>query len=95
MALPMPPEESLRLHTDWWGKCRTCAFWTGDRVERGLATGSCSSPCSPLARQETTSEGYCSKWDTFDEGVAFDLLKAVEERFPRSSGRVWTTGGAA
>ncbi len=64
--------ESIRLHEDWWGKCRTCTFWGGDREHR--TPGPCGNSLSPLRSQETWTEGHCPKWDTFDVEGALAVL---------------------
>ena len=79
----MERAESIRLHLDWWGKCRTCAHW---RSQSRLTPwpmynrGVCLNPQSPFGDgiQETHSDGYCKKWDTFDEDVAFALMTIWE-----------------
>jgi hypothetical protein len=67
----MNSEESYRLHEDWWGKCRTCEFWSSeDRWKPGL----CNNQKSLLFQQETWTEGHCSEWDSFDYPIALQLL---------------------
>jgi hypothetical protein len=70
----MDKKESIRLHTDWWGKCRTCLFWQGSD-ERRMANGICKNPKSDLFEQETWTEGHCKKWDSFDIETALELLE--------------------
>lgn len=64
--------ESIRLHLDWWGKCRTCAWWKGDRTTQ--EAGPCSNEESPLFYQTTWSEGRCTEWASFDMEVAMTVL---------------------
>jgi len=68
----MIKEESYRIHLDWWGKCRTCKFWGG--IKESIKDGLCNNVDSDLFNVETTIDGYCSKWDTFDEDTAYDVL---------------------
>jgi len=71
--------EDVRIHIDWWGKCRTCKHWDGNRWEDFW--GKCLNENSPLfcIRRTTdkgivpsacTSEGYCEKWDTYNMDAA-------------------------
>ena len=80
----MNKEQSKLIHMDWWGKCRTCRFWQGTDVGNGDGTmsnqvrwkdGPCSNPSSDLYIQETSIEGHCSKWDSFDIETALEILK--------------------
>lgn len=65
-------EESIRLHYDWWGQCRTCEFWqSADRKAPGL----CGNLTSPLYNNETWTEGHCEKWDSFDIETALEFLQ--------------------
>ena len=77
--------ESVRLHEDWWGKCRTCRFWNGATAIREGADGSrlvhlrwddaeCENPRSLLVGQVTTTEGHCRQWDSFDVDVALETM---------------------
>lgn len=75
----MTREESIRIHLDWWEKCRTCAFFMGDRETCHLARAMCSGVGSPFHGEIVTDEGYCSKWDSFDPEVAFGLLELWNE----------------
>lgn len=79
--------ESMRLHLDWWGNCRTCRFWHGtdkvssregapDFVQPRWNDSPCTNPKSPLFGQECTTEGECKKWDSFDVDVALEALVA-------------------
>jgi hypothetical protein len=69
----LPPLSSFDLHLDWWGKCRTCAFWVGDR-QKGFM-GGCSNPKSDLGGTPTSTEGYCKKWDSYDIETALDIMR--------------------
>ena len=64
-------EESIRLHYDWWGQCRTCIFWSSP--DRWIA-GKCTNKKSVLFEEETWTEGHCEKWDSFDIETAFEFL---------------------
>lgn len=70
-------DESKRLHMDWWGKCRTCLFWAGTDEGNSVRwnPGPCMNPKSDLYQQETWTEGYCSKWDSFDIEVALEMME--------------------
>lgn len=74
----MNRQESIRIHLDWWGKCRTCRFYNGDRGALGLAPAGCMNEASPLHAETVTHEGHCGKWDTFDSDVAFGLMSLWE-----------------
>jgi hypothetical protein len=69
----MDKSESKRIHEDWWNKCRTCRFWTGNRET--MDPGKCSNEKSDMFGQETWTEGHCKKWDTFDIDVALELME--------------------
>ena len=69
----MNKEESKRIHMDWWGKCRTCAFWQGSDETR-MEPGVCTNQASELHEQETWIDGYCVKWDSFDIETALEML---------------------
>ena len=60
-------DESVRLHEDWWGKCRTCRFWHGaDEVRPREGTtplimirwhdARCENPRSSLVGEVTTTK---------------------------------------
>lgn len=67
-------EESIRLHYDWWGQCRTCEFWVGSDPTR-MNPGICKNSKSDLFEQETWTEGHCSKWNSFDTETAIEFLE--------------------
>jgi hypothetical protein len=75
-------EFSLRIHMDWWGKCRTCRFWNGangghfndPRWEPAI----CENPASLHHGKETWTEGHCPKWDSYDIETAFELMEEWE-----------------
>lgn len=70
----MTKKESLMLHYDWWGQCRTCVSWqVSDSTRSGPAI--CKNPESPLYNTETWTEGHCDKWDSFDIETALELLE--------------------
>jgi len=77
-------EFSLRIHIDWWGKCRTCKEWDGERVQ-GFQ-GKCDHPQGVFRGSTTTSEGRCPDWESYDyEGAcaALDWDKLPHhEKFP-------------
>lgn len=64
-------DERKRLLDDWWGKCRTCKYWTGeDSTENGIyhprwKPGLCTNEKSKLYKEETWTEGYCEEWEEF------------------------------
>lgn len=72
----MDKEESIRLHTDWWGKCRTCKHWDGKSDEKHVRwlPAICENQKSDLFGQETWTEGHCPQWDSFDIDIALELL---------------------
>lgn len=68
-------EISVRIHYDWWGKCRTCKHWQGNRVDpKTLSDGTCQSGKSQLSQQQTTWNGHCNMWDTYDIDTAIEVL---------------------
>jgi hypothetical protein len=75
-------QESIRLHEDWWGQCRTCRFWEapegkglhGVLTRPNLGEFLCVSPLSKVSGQLTGSDGGCSKWDSFDTDTALEVL---------------------
>jgi hypothetical protein len=72
--------ESIRIHLDWWGQCRTCEFWNGDRGTGGIPWGECSNPKSMNKR--TTSDGDCKGWDSFDYEGACGALDEDKRMHP-------------
>jgi len=77
--------ESIRLHEDWWGKCRTCRFWNGAdeaRPREGLPPlvsirwhpSRCENPRSQLHSTEADMDGSCPQWDSFDVDVALEVM---------------------
>ena len=79
-------KESRRLHIDWWGKCWTCRFWTGDMSGTGdlhqhavLRKAPCSNPESEQHGQVVTTNGYCPKWVSWDENTGLELMMEWEE----------------
>ncbi len=73
-----PKEFSIRVHENWWGKCRSCLFWKGSD-ERRMESGTCDNPASDMYKKETWTEGHCVKWDSFDINTALELLDEVDE----------------
>lgn len=67
-----PKELSVRIHYDWLNKCRTCSFWTGNRDK--MANGVCSNEKSDLHNLETTTNGHCKEWDSYDYKTALEVL---------------------
>jgi hypothetical protein len=78
-------DESVRLHEDWWGKCRTCRFWHGDdevRPYQGHNTivhlrwhdAKCENPKSPLHSMDMDHNGHCPQWDSFDMDTALQVM---------------------
>lgn len=85
--------ETRRLLVDWWGKCRTCHYWTGDPAYRpgaGLSEGRCLATDSPFFGMgtTTTSEGYCPKWDPSDVDAAFEVME-IDEAAPKGMPTQW------
>ena len=72
------PPEAIRLHLDWWGKCRTCSFWEGDRTQVKNPAW-CGNALSALFRSDVHAEGHCKEWDTYDIEAAVALLDNEEE----------------
>lgn len=60
--------ESGRYHVDWWGQCRSCVHWAGDR--KSMADGVCENPDSDLHGRTTTTCGHCQGWLSFDPEMA-------------------------
>ncbi len=83
MSRETDEELSQRIHLDWWGQCRTCRFWTGDRRD-AAGRGLCANPSSPNFSTEpsagdpvmTGPSGECLKWDSYDLDVALATLDA-------------------
>lgn len=72
----MDKRESKRIHEDWWGECRTCRFWMGNRETFGnTGFDKCNNDKSDFYNQETLRSGFCKKWDSFDIDVALALLE--------------------
>ena len=65
-------ELSIRIHYDWSNKCRTCKFWTGDRRE--VMNGVCENDKSDLYTLQTTTDGHCKEWDTYDYETALEII---------------------
>jgi len=80
----MDRKENIRIHWDWFGKCRTCKFWISN-TDRTQLEGKCSNQDSPNHLEEVWSEGYCKSWESFDPEMANFVLKVVDKR-PRSEG---------
>jgi predicted ATP-dependent serine protease len=84
-------EESVRLHIDWYGKCRTCKFWNGasepfktsSRVHLRWNPSKCENSQSPLFDQVTHTGGHCEKWETFDTPGAEEALRDDPHRKKR------------
>jgi len=56
-----------RILLDWWGECRTCDFWVGDRKDMGKEPGVCKKKISKLYNQETWWEGHCEFWYFYED----------------------------
>lgn len=61
----MDVEESIRIHLDWWGQCRTCKNWSTEKG-RMMIEGECRCDKSPFYSLETWRDGRCGEWETFD-----------------------------
>lgn len=74
--LPVSKEESIRLHTDWYGKCRTCEFWGGTDSPGHLRwnPGLCNNEKSDLYKVETWTEGHCEHWSSFDPATCGEMF---------------------
>jgi hypothetical protein len=91
-STPETSEEfSLRIHIDWWGKCRTCKEWDGERVKGFM--GRCQHPLAAFRGCETDSDGPrtkdlrpCPDWESYDEDGALAALEWDDlphhEKFP-------------
>jgi len=75
----MTPEESKRLHLDWWGKCRTCKHWNSTSDRPNMGRFSCFAEKSELHLHRTSSSGHCPEWDSFDEDTALAVLSKDEK----------------
>ena len=78
----MDRSESVRIHEDWWSKCRTCKHWDGGRESR--EPGACLNPVSDMHKQETWTDGHCKEWDSFDVDAALEVMADVEARFGKT-----------
>ena len=86
-------KESVRLHLDWTGKCKTCQFWNvpdGTAIVRGssgtsLAIFECSNVRSAQNGRKMDSEGNCPQWDCFDVDTALEAM-LVDPLPPMKSG---------
>lgn len=80
MFMNVSKEESIRLHMDWWGKCRTCSYWIG--TDEGdnprWNDGKCTNSQSPLFEEIVSTEGYCPKWNSFDLETACEIMEQEE-----------------
>ena len=73
VEMETPKQLSVRIHCDWLNKCRTCEFW-GDNREDVLSKSNCKNEKSPLFGELTTSDGYCSEWDSYDYETALEMF---------------------
>lgn len=80
----MDRDESIRIHWDWYGKCRTCNFWDSQEDRKKLE-GRCDCKESPAYNEETWSEGHCKCWESFDPEIVKFVLNVVDRR-PKSEG---------
>jgi len=83
--------ERIRIHLDWYGECRTCEFWKGDRADVHYM-GECGNKESDMYLKDTTHCGHCRWWKTFDDesrkiavdwdgqGTSPDVLLARKEK---------------
>lgn len=71
-------ELSTRIHFDWYGKCRTCRSWSGDRMT--MKPGMCMCGKSELFGAETWTEGHCPEWYTFDEDTLLEIMESEDGR---------------
>lgn len=70
--------DSGRYHVDWWGQCRSCAHWGGNR--ESMEDGTCANKESDLCGRTTTTDGECQKWSSFDPEIA-SKVKDLETRY--------------
>ena len=75
----MDPAESHRIHLDWWGKCRTCEHWQGNREKSEPATAKCDCGMSDRCGLRSTWDGYCKEWDSFDIDTALQIMEEDEQ----------------
>lgn len=68
----MIKSESFRIHLDWFGQCRTCKYWKGNRDT--MEDGPCDNALSPLYARTLWTSDECSYWDTFDEETACEVI---------------------
>lgn len=73
----MDIEESRRIHLDWWGKCRTCRWYPGNREERSTHPDPprCVNEMSPFWFEGVRWSGHCGEWDSFDVDVALEIME--------------------
>jgi len=70
----MPRDDRKLMLQVWWGKCRTCDSWFGNRdIEDN--TGECMEGDSPHFEEKTGANHTCKKWDPWDVNLAFDILE--------------------
>ena len=75
----MKLSESVRHHVDWWGQCRTCEYWMGDR-SNNLDESNCSNFSSPMFEKITSNCGYCPNWDAADIEAAEIVMQWSEKQ---------------
>ncbi len=69
----MKLSEKVRLHLDWWSKCRTCKYWDGNRTNLSFGNCACKNSqfyadktkyiASPICTYQDTT---CENWSSFD-----------------------------
>ena len=65
--------EIERLYTDWYGHCRTCLHWGGQR-EHPAEAGRCEKVESDLYKEKTTTDGRCDKYEPFESKIIPRLM---------------------
>lgn len=73
-------KEAVRVHFDWYGKCRTCKFWCSDNGRQVFDQKGwrCDCESSVLYNKETWWDGHCEKWETFYLDAAKEAIKQDE-----------------
>lgn len=60
-------ELSIRIHYDWYHKCRTCKHWDANRNE--IKDGNCN-----LHKIIMGIDDRCNHWDSYDIDTAIEVL---------------------
>jgi hypothetical protein len=57
--------EEKRVLTGWYGECRACKYWEGNRFDP-IAKGECTCSRSPNYKSITWVSGYCKEWEQYE-----------------------------